>query len=283
METDKIALTLMSIESSPPADEEESGDAKCAEGSTTLRVPLPRDAFPLTSLTEVMNLRGDDVTSQEALASLCEKYWYPLYAFLRRRGHDKEDAQDLTQGFFAKFLSGKAFGEFDPQRGKLRTYMLGALKHYESSDRREKKTLKRGGGFEFVSFDWMNAESWYGAEPAHIDSPELIFDRRWAITLLANVQEKLLEGYTRKGKGELFEALHIFLDARADKDSLEEVAGGLGMSRAAVKMAISRMRDRRRQIMRAEIGKTVGSHELIDEEISHLISLFQAPGEAVRN
>lgn len=267
----------MSFESNRPANGGAPEDAVEQDGIGTVRDPLPRDAFPLTSLTEVMESRGDDLASREALASLCDKYWYPLYAFLRRRGHGVEDAQDLTQGFFASFLAGNAFGDFDARRGKLRTYLLGALKHFESGDRRQKQTQKRGGEFEFVSFDWLDAERWYGAEPAHIESPELIFDRRWAITLLAAVQERLRESYEEKGKGELFEALRRFLDGRPEAGELREVAARLDLTEAAAKMAISRLRDRRRQIMRAEIGKTVGSYQLIDEEISHLISLFQSP------
>ena len=267
----------MSFESNRPANGGAPEDAVEQDGIGTVRDPLPRDAFPLTSLTEVMESRGDDLASREALASLCDKYWYPLYAFLRRRGHGVEDAQDLTQGFFASFLAGNAFGDFDARRGKLRTYLLGALKHFESGDRRQKQAQKRGGEFEFVSFDWLDAERWYGAEPAHIESPELIFDRRWAITLLAAVQERLRESYEEKGKGELFEALRRFLDGRPEAGELREVAARLDLTEAAAKMAISRLRDRRRQIMRAEIGKTVGSYQLIDEEISHLISLFQSP------
>lgn len=246
----------------------------------TVYEPRAKYAFPPTSLTEVMQSLGDDPCSQKALASLCSKYWYPLYAFLRRRGHSTEDAQDLTQGFFAQFLSGKGFAGFDPERAKLRTYMLGALKHYESSDRREKSALKRGGGIEFVSFDWMTAERWYGTEPSYIDSPEQIFHRRWAITLLASAHEALRESYEQMGKSNLFETLHPFLDGKPDDSSQQEAAAKLGMTIAATKMAISRMRDRRRQIMRAEIGKTVASPEQIDGEIAHLIGLFQPTGKA---
>ncbi|MGI9241231.1 MAG: RNA polymerase sigma factor [Verrucomicrobiales bacterium] len=263
----------MSNEKPPPPEE---GDPTEAE---TIQGPVEKYAFPPTSLTEVIKSLGDDPGSQKALASLCSKYWYPLYAFLRRGGHSTEDAQDLTQGFFAEFLSGRGFAGFDPERAKLRTYMLGALKHYESNSRREKAALKRGGGYEFVSFDWMTAERWYGAEPAHIDSPDTIFHRRWAITLLGTAHEILRESYEKKDKSELFEALHIFLDGKPDNSSQEESAARLGMSLAATKMAISRMRDQRRQIMRAEIGKTVASPEQIDGEIAHLIGLFQPHGE----
>ena len=254
--------------SSPVPDEEE-----------TIVEPGPRDAFPKTSLTEVFNSLGDNPGSREALARLCKKYWYPLYAFLRRRGHNTEDAKDLTQGFFARFLSGRGFAGYDPSRAKLRTYMLGALKHYESSDRRDKAAMKRGGGYTFVSFDWMMAEKRYDTEPAHINSPDQIFQRRWAITLLANAQQTLRESYVKQGKVDLFDALHVFLDGKPDSQAREEVARRLAMSPAAIKMAISRMRERRRQIIRAEIAKTVASPELIDGEIAHLIGLFQTSEE----
>lgn len=244
-----------------------------------MQPPGPRDAFPQTSLTEVVHSVGDSEASQQALARLCASYWYPLYAFLRRRGHKVEDAQDLTQGFFARFLSGRGFAGYDPARAKLRTYLLGALKHYVSSDRRDRSTLKRGGAYQFVSFDWMMAEKRYGAEPAHIDSPDQIFQRRWAITLMAQAHEVLRESYSKQGKADRFEALHVFLDGKPDDQSHEDAAERLGMTPAATKMEISRMRERRRQIIRSEIAKTVASPNQIDGEIAHLIGLFQPYGE----
>ena len=282
METVRIALSFMTSDSNPPSDDhrpENDPKSQNPDEEETVVEPIARHEFPPTSLTEVVNSLGDDEVSEKALASLCQKYWHPLYAFLRRRGHDPEDAKDLTQGFFASFLSGKAFADFDPKRGKLRTYMLHALKHYESSDRRKREAQKRGGGVEFVSFDWMEAERWLEAEPTNAGSPEEMYDLRWAIALLNTVQERLRERYVAKGKGKLFDSLQIFLGGKPEPGAQEKAAESLGMSHPALKMAISRMREQRRQIVRSEIGKTVVSPDQISGEIAYLISLFQKSGE----
>jgi len=238
--------------------------------------------FPFTSITELDQLKGDDKQAKKALGNLCQRYWYPLYAFLRRRGHGEEDAKDLTQGFFAAFLSGKAFEGFDPSRGKLRSYLLGALKHFESNWKRHSRTIKAGGEYEFVSIEWLQAEQRYKSEPQDVDSPDLLFDRRWALTLLENVRNELRDEYTARDQSERFEKLRLFLDGMPPDYSQAEAANELGMTRDAFKTAVSRMRGRRREILRSHIARTVASETLIDEEIKFLLSIFEtgrpAPG-----
>ena len=180
-------------------DTDDSG-LPAAAGSGSPASPLTWQAkFPHTSLTEIVQAGGEDTLAQDAVASLCQKYWYPLYAFLRRRGRSTEDAQDLTQGFFTRFLSGKSFKGFDPERGKLRSYLLGGIKNYESDRHRAEKTQKAGGQYSFISFEWQQAEAQYAEEPKNIDSPDLLYDRRWARTLLESVQNDLRDEFARKG------------------------------------------------------------------------------------
>jgi DNA-directed RNA polymerase specialized sigma24 family protein len=131
--------------------------------------------FPHTSLSEIMRASGGGPEAHDALASLCEKYWSPLYAFLRHRGRSKEDAQDLTQGFFEQLLKRRAFEKFDPSRGKLRYYLLVALKNFETVVYRGQRAQKSGGEYRFVSFEWLQAEAQFGAEPASNDSPDLLY------------------------------------------------------------------------------------------------------------
>jgi len=254
----------------------EDGSA-AGSGSRSPAQPLTWEAkFPLTSLTEIVQARGGDTLAQDAIARLCQKYWYPLYAFLRRRGRSTEDAQDLTQGFFLRFLGGKAFEGFNPENGKLRSYLLGALKHYETDQRRAENTQKHGGQYDFISFEWLQAEAQYAGEPKDIDSPDLLYDRRWAVTLLESVQKELRDEFAKKGKGGIFDVLHPFMDRSAVDSSLDQAAERLGMAKSAVKMAVSRMRKRRRQILRDHIALTVATPDLIDDEIGYLISLFEA-------
>lgn len=239
-----------------------------------------RYEFPPTSIMEVNAARGGGAESDAATASLCEKYWFPLYAFLRRRGSDVESAKDLTQGFFEQFLRGKGFSGFEPSRGRLRSYLLGALKNYEAECQRHRATQKRGGNVQFVSFDWLEAESRYAAEPEMSDSPDLLYDRHWARTLMAEVDAELRHRYHVRGKGELYDVLSEFLEGTPPGSSQAMVARNLGSTEAAVKMAISRMRNHRLRILRTHVSATVNSEELVDEEVAYVIGLYHCGQDA---
>ncbi|HYY28115.1 MAG TPA: hypothetical protein VE860_09240 [Chthoniobacterales bacterium] len=199
---------------------------------------------------------------REALAELCNLYWYPLYAFVRRRGHSPEDAQDLTKGFFLDLLEHKAFTRVDQQNGKFRSFLLASLRHYLANETRSALCLKRGAYIEFVYADMQNiqnAENRYGREePIEALTPEKIFDARWAMSLLGEARKRLSLEYAAEGKASTFEALIDFLDPLNSKKlpPYEQVAGQLNVSVAAVKTLIHRMRKRNTALVREEIIRT---------------------------
>ena len=210
--------------------------------------------------------------SQAALAALCRLYWYPLYAFVRRRGYNPDDAQDLTQGFFLHLLDHKALAQVDPLKGKFRSFLLASIQNYLSKQLDRARCLKRGGKTEFVPLDTKNAEDRYQLEAADHLSAEKIFDARWALTLLDEAMSLLSVEYARQEKMATFETLKPFLnplDSEA-QPSYEQVAGQLGVGVGAVKMLIHRLRKRYTTLLRAEVARTVSDPEEIDEELRAL-------------
>jgi RNA polymerase sigma factor (sigma-70 family) len=215
--------------------------------------------------------------SRDALAALCEQYWYPLYAFLRRQGHSAEDAQDLTQGFFARVLEKGWLQDVRPERGRFRSFLLASLSHYVSNERDRARALKRGGPLPPLSLEIETAEGLYQLEPRDDLTPERIFDRRWALTLLDRVLARLRAEFHDRGKGALFETLKVFLDGERTDESYKEVGAALGMSEGAVKVAVHRLRRRFRDIVRDEIAQTVETPDQIDDEIRHLFESVGRP------
>ena len=210
--------------------------------------------------------------SQAALAALCRLYWYPLYAFVRRRGYNPEDAQDLTQGFFQHLLDHKALAQVDPLKGKFRSFLLASIQNYLSKEVDRARCLKRGGKTEFVPLDAKSAEDRYRLEPADYLTAEKIFDARWALIMLDDAMSLLSAEYAAQGKTATFEALKPFLrpiDSEA-LPSYEQVAGQLGIGVGAVKMLIHRLRKRYTTLLRAEVARTVSDPEEIDEELHAL-------------
>ncbi len=182
---------------------------------------------------------GHDSTpdAQDALARLCRVYWYPLYTYVRHRVGNVHDAQDLTQAFFARFLEKEYLNDVDPERGKFRSFLLASLKHFLSNERERARAQKRGGGRTCLSLDFEDAESRYRLEPADTMTPERLFERRWALTLLDQVVSRLEQEFADAGKSELFAGLKPFLTAAPDAPSQREVAAQLKMSEGAVKVA----------------------------------------------
>ena len=219
--------------------------------------------------------------SQAALATLCRLYWYPLYAFVRRRGYYPEDAQDLTQGFFLHLLDHKALAQVDPLKGKFRSFLLASIRNYLSKEVDRVRCLKRGGKTEFVPLDTKNAEDRYQLEAADHLSAEKIFDARWALTLLDEAMSLLSVEYARQEKMATFETLKPFLnplDSEA-QPSYEQVADQLEVSVGTVKMLIHRLRKRYTTLLRAEVARTVSDPEEIDEELRALCdALIAAEG-----
>jgi RNA polymerase sigma factor (sigma-70 family) len=222
--------------------------------------------------------------SQAALTALCRLYWYPLYAFVRRRGYNPEDAQDLTQGFFLHLLDHKALTKVDPLKGKFRSFLLASIQNYLSKETDRARCLKRGGKTEFVLLDAKNAEDRYRLEPTDYLTAEKIFDARWALTLLDEAMNLLYAEYAGQGKMVTFETLKPFLNP-IDSETLpsyEQVADQLEVSVGAVRTLIYRLRKRYTTLLRAEVAHTVSDPEEIDEELHALCeALIASEGRLV--
>jgi RNA polymerase sigma factor (sigma-70 family) len=220
----------------------------------------------------LLSAQSQSPGSQAAIAELCKTYWYPIYAFVRRHGHDPEDAQDMTQGFFLHLLEHKALAHVNPLKGKFRSFLLASLQNYLSDEADRVRRLKRGGNIVIEPLDTKSAEDRYQQEPIEVLTADKIFDARWAITLLDEVMTRLGKEYAVQGKTFIFETLKHFLDPFDSKVSLsyEQVANALRVSVGSVKTLIHRLRKRYTWLLREEVGRTVNDPAEIDEEIHAL-------------
>ena len=209
---------------------------------------------------------------QQALETLCRTYWFPLYAYLRRRGYDGAQAEDHTQAFFAYLLARHGLRLADPKRGKFRSFLLGALKHFLANERARAQAQKRGGNQTILSLDLDKAESQYALEPRDELSPERLFERSWALTVLERAMARLQAEATTPKKKKLFECLKTYLTADKSSIRYHDAAEQLGMSDGAVKTAVHRLRRRYRELLREEIAQTVSTEDQIDEEIRDLFA-----------
>ena len=232
--------------------------------------------FTATHWSVVLAARdGASTLAAQALEKLCRTYWYPLYAYVRRNGCSREDAQDLTQGFFTHLLQRSFLENVDPQKGKFRSFLLAALKHFLSDEWDKSRAAKRGGGQTFISLDDDNAEQLYLSEPDSAITAEKIFEQRWALTLLAQVLARLRHEFTAAGKTREFDQLKVFLSTPTSDGAYDAVAVDLEMPAATVAVKVHRLRQRYGELIRAEIADTVASPADIDEEMAHL---FDAVG-----
>jgi len=215
----------------------------------------------------------------DALAQLCESYWYPLYAYVRRWGYPADEAQDLTQEFFARLLEKRYLQQADPARGRFRSFLLASLKHFLSNERDRARAQKRGGGVAPLSFDVETAEGRYRREPPDIETPDRVFERRWALTLLDRVLGSLAEEHHRAGKGPFFERVRDLLtEGRADAP-YAEIAVALGTTEGALKVAVHRLRRRYGELLREAIAETVADPADVDDEIRYLFAALQSGRE----
>lgn len=214
--------------------------------------------------------RNDSKQSHVALEELCRVYWYPLYAYARRRGHSPEDAQDLTQAFFARLLEHNWIARADPQRGRFRSFLLSAMSHFLSDEWDKARAQKRGGGTIPIPLQLDTAETRYGCEPADNITPEQIYEKRWALALLQEVLRQLRAEYEEEGRLELFNSLNSCLVGERSTLPYAELAARLGLSEGTIKSAVHRLRQRYRVILRSEIAQTVADPREIDEELQHL-------------
>ena len=218
--------------------------------------------------------RSDSSRAQAALASLCESYWYPLYAYVRRQGYSPEDAQDLTQAFFARLLEGQWIGRADREKGKFRSFLLSALKCFLSDEWDRARAKKRGGGVSPLPLQFDTAETRYGHEPADHTTPEQLYERRWALALLEEVLRRLAQEYTQDGKANAFAELNPCLVGDRAALPYAELAAKLGLSESAVKSIAHRMRLRYRELLREEIANTVDNPAEVDEELQYLFTIL---------
>jgi RNA polymerase sigma-70 factor (ECF subfamily) len=234
-----------------------------------------QDVFATTHWTVVL-AAGQRHTPQAdaALEQLCQNYWFPLYAYVRRRGHDKADAEDLVQAFFAKFLAKNYLQGLSAERGRFRAFLLAALKHFLANAWDRSQRQKRGGGATHLSLDWQTADTKFQVAAPNEPGPDQAFDREWALALLSRVIERLQAECTAEGKGKLFEQLKVFLAAGQGETAQSDVAKALGMEEGAVRVAVHRLRKRYRQLLRDEIANTLSDPAMVDEEMRALFGAF---------
>jgi DNA-directed RNA polymerase specialized sigma24 family protein len=218
--------------------------------------------------------KTDADESRSALEWLCKIYWMPLYGYIRRRVTDVNDAQDLTQAFFERLLDRNYLADADPNRGRFRSFLLTSFKHFLANEWDRKNAAKRGGGQRILSLDFEAGESWHVSLTSDETDAELLFERQWASTLLTRVMQRLEREQERAGFARQFSILKGFIPGRGEGTSIAGAAKELAMKEAAARMAVSRLRDHYRKLLRAEIAETVTSPEEIDEEISHLFAVF---------
>jgi RNA polymerase sigma factor (sigma-70 family) len=218
--------------------------------------------------------RTDTTSARDALAKLCQSYWYPLYAYVRRRGSSPQDAEDLTQEFFARFLEHNWVERADREKGRFRTFLLSALSHFLADEWDKARAQKRGGGVPLLPLEFEVAETRYSREPADNATPEQIFERRWVLTLLEHVLNRLRAEYEQDGKADLFATLHPCLVGDRTSQPYAALAAKLDMSEGAIKSVVHRLRQRYRQLLREEIGHTVAGAGEVDEELRHLFAVL---------
>lgn len=239
---------------------------------------LRREWFATTRWTTV--LRASEDTAEHgahALEELCRAYWFPLYGYLRRRGYPPEDAQDLTQGYFTSLLERRDLRTVRQEKGRFRSFLLAGLRHFVSDQAKRANRIKRGGGVRPLSLNFLAAEEGYEPEPSNELSPDKLFERRWALTVLNRVLEKLESEYRSAGKGPMFDRLRPILTGSEDRERYRDLACDLRTTEGAVKVAVHRMRKRFQTILREEIAHTVSDESQVDEELNDLIRALSNP------
>jgi len=237
---------------------------------------MKKNRFPTTRFTLVLNAREHiSAESQAALETLCEGYWFPLYAFVRRKGYGPEEAQDLTQGFFARLLERQYLRDYERERGRFRTFLLTSVQNFLSNERDWARTAKRGGGRVVLQLDevFENGERRYSLEPRTELTPESIFEKHWANTLLERTLHRLQADATEAGNLRQFRRLKGFLTGEESSIPYSQVAETLGTTEGALKVAVHRLRRRFREVLHDEIAQTVSHPDQIQDEIRFLTAV----------
>jgi RNA polymerase sigma-70 factor (ECF subfamily) len=221
---------------------------------------------------------AESSAARTALSTLCETYWYPLYAYIRRRGADADAARDLTQSFLASLLERRSFDHLDPSRGRFRAFPLASLQHFLANDAARRHAQKRGGQFAVVRLEIDGAEGRYAIEPSDPITPERLYERRWALTVIERVLARLRSEWSRAGRAEEFDALKSSLLFDAAPGHSAAVARQLSTTEGAVRTAVHRLRQRFREELRRDIAATVSSDREIDDELRYLVRRRLGPG-----
>ncbi len=238
--------------------------------------PAPRH-FATTHWSLVAAAQPDEAsqtTAREALEELCRAYWYPLYAFVRSRGYSAVDAQDLTQAFFTRIIETGGFASADRERGRFRSYLLGAMKHFLANEWHRTQTQKRGGQVRFIEWDALDPEARFAGASKQSDDPEHLFDREWALETIAGALQALHDEMEKAGKSEQFDALKGSLTGEDDVPRAE-IAARMNMSEGAVKVALHRLRRRYGELLRAAIAETVGNEADLEDEMRYLVAVLR--------
>jgi RNA polymerase sigma-70 factor (ECF subfamily) len=234
-----------------------------------------RAAFPTTRISLILAARGEPSSvAREALSTLCHSYWYPIYVYVRRLGYAQEAAEDLTQGFFERLLEKHYLDDFQRDRGRFRSYLLTALKHYIANARDRERAIKRGGAVAVLPLDAVlgTAEGRYRLEPRTDLTPEKLYEQQWALAVLDRVRERLEEEESRAGRSERFGRLKVFLTGDDSDVGYHAVAADLQSTEGAVKVAVHRLRKRFRELLREEIAHTVASADDVGDELRQLLT-----------
>ena len=232
-------------------------------------------AFTTTHWSVVLEAQGESPAAQEALENLCRTYWRPIYSFVRREGVRPEEAKDITQGFFALVLERKDFQSVRQEKGHLRSFLLASLKHFMANERRDAATIKRGGGRTPIPLDWIVSDDSGDFDRVDMLSPDLLYDRRWAFTVLDRVFTRLREESQRSLNPPLLQRLNILLSDEPERPSQADIAREFGMTENAIKQAFHRLRQRYRQLLREEVANTVATPADIEDELRHLIAALR--------
>ena len=233
-------------------------------------------AFTTTHWSVVLEAQGESPAAQEALEKLCRTYWRPIFAFLRRQGIPPEEAEDITQGFFAELLERRSLSAVRKEKGRLRSFLLGGLKYFLANEERRAMAVKRGKGQRPIPLEELRAGERIETEPADPMTPDQIYERRWALTVLERVLSRLKHEYLAANNAELFDSLKELLPDEPGSPSQVEIAARLGMTENAVRQAFYRFRQRYQSLLREEIANTVATPGDIEDELRHLIAVLEA-------
>jgi RNA polymerase sigma factor (sigma-70 family) len=255
----------------PPAEDEVTSTA-----ATDASGQYRGAAFTTTHWSVVLEAQGESPAAQEALEKLCRAYWRPIFAFLRRQGVPAEEAEDITQGFFAQLLERRKFSAIRKEKGRLRSFLIGALKYFVADEQRRAMAIKRGKGQRPIPLEELRAGERMETEPADPMTAEMIYERRWALTVLERVLSRLKDEYVAAGSAALFDSLKELLPDEPGSPSQAEIAARLGMNENAVRQAFYRFRQRYQALLREEIANTVATPGDIEDELRHLIAVLEA-------